>query len=29
MTLDYTLTGLVTVVLLVYLTCALVRPERF
>ena len=29
MTLDYTLTGLVTVVLLVYLTYALVRPERF
>jgi K+-transporting ATPase KdpF subunit len=29
MTLDYTLAGLVTVVLLVYLTYALVRPERF
>lgn len=29
MTLDYTLAGLVTVVLLVYLTYSLVRPERF
>jgi len=29
MTLDYILAGLVTVVLLVYLTYALVRPERF
>ncbi|WP_201829399.1 K(+)-transporting ATPase subunit F [Microvirga zambiensis] len=29
MTLDYTLAGLVTVGLLVYLTYALVRPERF
>ncbi len=29
MTLDYVLGGLVTVVLLVYLVYALVRPERF
>ena len=29
MTLDYTLAGLVTLGLLVYLTYALVRPERF
>jgi K+-transporting ATPase KdpF subunit len=29
MTLDYALGGLVTVVLLVYLVWALVRPERF
>jgi K+-transporting ATPase KdpF subunit len=29
MTLDYTLAGLVTAGLLVYLTYALVRPERF
>jgi len=29
MTLDYTLAGLVTAGLLFYLTCALVRPERF
>jgi len=29
MTLDYTLARLVTVVLLVYLAYALVRPERF
>ena len=29
MTLAYTLAGLVTVVLLVHLTYALVRPERF
>lgn len=29
MTLDYTLAGLVTVGLLIYLTYALVRPERF
>ena len=29
MILDYTLAGLVTVGLLVYLTYALVRPERF
>jgi K+-transporting ATPase KdpF subunit len=29
MTLDYALGGLVTVILLVYLVYALVRPERF
>jgi len=29
MTFDYALAGLVTVGLLVYLTYALVRPERF
>ena len=29
MTLDYVLGGLVTVILLVYLVYALVRPERF
>jgi K+-transporting ATPase KdpF subunit len=29
MTLDYSLAGLVTVVLLIYLTYALLRPERF
>ena len=29
MTLDYALGGLVTVVLLVYLVFALVRPEKF
>ena len=29
MTLDYVLGGLVTIVLLVYLVYALVRPERF
>ena len=29
MTLDYVLGGLVTIGLLVYLTYALVRPERF
>lgn len=29
MALDYTLAGLVTALLLVYLTYALVRPERF
>ena len=29
MILDYTLAGLVTLGLLVYLTYALVRPERF
>ena len=29
MTLDYILGGLVTVFLLVYLTVALIRPERF
>ena len=29
MTLDYTLASLVTVGLLIYLTYALVRPERF
>jgi K+-transporting ATPase KdpF subunit len=27
--LDYSLAGLVTVVLLIYLTYALLRPERF
>lgn len=26
---DYAIAALVTVVLLVYLTCALLRPERF
>jgi K+-transporting ATPase KdpF subunit len=26
---DYSLAGLVTVGLLIYLTCALLRPERF
>ncbi len=29
MTLDYTLASLVTVGLMIYLTYALVRPERF
>ena len=29
MTLDYSLAGLVTAVLLIYLTYALLRPERF
>jgi K+-transporting ATPase KdpF subunit len=29
MTLDYTLAGLVTVGLTIYLTYALLRPERF
>jgi K+-transporting ATPase KdpF subunit len=29
MTFDYTLAGLITLGLLVYLTYALVRPERF
>lgn len=29
MTIDYSLAGLVTVGLLVYLTYALLRPERF
>ncbi len=29
MTLDYTLAGLVTLGLLVYLVYALIRPERF
>ena len=29
MTLDYTLAGLVTVGLMIYLTYALLRPERF
>lgn len=29
MTLDYTLAGLVTAGLLIYLTYALLRPERF
>ena len=29
MTLDYSLAGLVTVGLLIYLTYALLRPERF
>jgi K+-transporting ATPase KdpF subunit len=29
MTLDYVLGGLVTVILLVYLVYALVRPEKF
>jgi len=28
-TLDYSLAGLVTAVLLIYLTYALLRPERF
>jgi len=29
MTLDYTLAGLVTAVLTIYLTYALLRPEKF
>ncbi len=29
MTLDYSLASLVTVVLMIYLTYALLRPERF
>ena len=29
MTLDYSVAGIVTVVLLIYLTYALLRPERF
>ncbi len=29
MTLDYSLAGLVTAIVLVYLTYALLRPERF
>ncbi|MEA2905125.1 MAG: hypothetical protein QOI12_2512 [Alphaproteobacteria bacterium] len=29
MTLDYSLAGFVTVALLIYLTYALLRPERF
>ena len=29
MLIDYVLGAIVTVVLLVYLTCALLRPERF
>jgi K+-transporting ATPase KdpF subunit len=29
MTFDYVLGGLAVVVLVVYLTCALVRPEKF
>jgi K+-transporting ATPase KdpF subunit len=29
MTFDFALAGLVTAALLVYLTCALLRPERF
>jgi K+-transporting ATPase KdpF subunit len=29
MTLDYSVAGLVTVMLLIYLTYALLRPERF
>jgi K+-transporting ATPase ATPase F chain len=29
MTLDYSLAGLVTAALLIYLTYALLRPERF
>ena len=29
MTLDYSLAGTVTVILMIYLTYALLRPERF
>jgi K+-transporting ATPase KdpF subunit len=29
MTLDYSMAGLVTIALLIYLTYALLRPERF
>jgi K+-transporting ATPase KdpF subunit len=29
MTLDYSVAGIVTVILLIYLTYALLRPERF
>jgi K+-transporting ATPase KdpF subunit len=29
MTLDYSVAGIVTVMLLIYLTYALLRPERF